>query len=205
MLFFRETYPCVELRAASEIWAAGLGAGADQGLLPCALFVARVSRAGLQMPFLKPEDANVLCCADMPYVRIWQARQASINARLNFRRVPGSFVALSCSEGGGERRGRDGDSRHSALCEELLRALGDCAFIAGQSASLVRAFGNERRAHAEQVTGDLRFGGWRDTDIFSASLCSELEKARGLLPADPEPRLQRVLASQTRCACACVA
>ena len=46
--FSRETYPCVGLRAASEIWAAGLGAGADQGLLPCALFVAvaRVSRAG---------------------------------------------------------------------------------------------------------------------------------------------------------------
>jgi len=152
----------------------------------------------------------------MPYVRIWQARQASINARLNSWSSPGSSVALSCSEGGGERRGRDGDFQHSVLCQELFRALGDCASIAGQSASRIRPCGDERRgvhvssgcsvggkeqAHEEQVTGELRFGGWRDTDIFSASLCSELEKARGHLPADPEPRLQRVLASQTRCAC----
>ena len=153
----------------------------------------------------------------MPYLRIWRQRQAIIKARVNCRpgRMPGSSVALPSSHTGGESRGKaDKSSHNSALCHALLWAIQDCASIVDQSASLVCACGNgqrsahvssggrvggEDRGRGEQVTGQLRFGGWSDTDIFSAPLCKELEKAHWSLPADPEPGLQRVLASQSRC------
>ena len=154
----------------------------------------------------------------MPYLRIWRQRQAIIKARVNCRpgRMPGSSVALPSSHTGGESRGKaDKSSHNSALCHALLWAIQDCASIVDQSASLVCACGNgqrsahvssggrvggEDRGRGEQVTGQLRFGGWSDTDIFSAPLCKELETAHWSLPADPEPGLQRVLASQSRCA-----